>query len=126
MFHRLGICSNINCGGASTEAEKRAEKGGGRSKGGKEVIKENAKKRRKDYKEGGINQTAVPELNTPWRGRVSRTILHHLNVVLLVLPKMWWNKLDYIYKLLVCLEVCVHVCVWWGGGGGGGITHLFF
>ena len=50
------------CGGASTEAEKRAEKGRGRSK-------------------GGMNQTTVPELDTPWRGRVSRTILHHLNVL---------------------------------------------
>ena len=70
--------SNINCGGASTEAEKRAEKGRGRSKGGKE---DNTGKRGKDYKEGGINQTAVPELDTPWKGRVSRTILHHLNVL---------------------------------------------
>ena len=54
------------CGGASTEAEKRAEKGRGRSK-------------------GEINQTTVPELDTP----VSRicTILHHLNVALLVLPR---------------------------------------
>ena len=34
------------CGGASTEAEKRAEKGRGRSK-------------------GGINQTTVTELDTP-------------------------------------------------------------
>ena len=51
----------INGGGASTEAEKRAEKGRGRSKGGKEDI---IKKREKDYKEGGINQTAVPELDT--------------------------------------------------------------
>ena len=59
------------CGGVSTEAEKRAEKGRGRSKGGKKG---------KDYKEGGINQTTVPELDTPWRGRVSRTILRHLNV----------------------------------------------
>ena len=65
----------------STEAEKRAEKGTGRSKGGK---KKKGKKEGKDYKEGGINQTAVPELDTPWRGRVSRTILHHLNVALLV------------------------------------------
>ena len=56
------------CGGASTEAEKRAEKGRGRSK-------------------GGINQTTVPEFDTPQRGRVSRTILYHLNVASLILPK---------------------------------------
>ena len=62
----------------STEAEKRAEKGRGRSKGGKEE---------KEGKDWGINQTAVPELDTPWSGRVSRTILHHLNVALLVLPR---------------------------------------
>ena len=58
---------------------------------GKEVAKggekSNCKKREKrEYKEGGINQTAVPELHTPciWRGRVTCTILHHLNVALLI------------------------------------------
>ena len=72
------------CGGASTDAEKRAEKGRGRS------IKEEkrrGKKREKRLQRRGINQTAVPELDTPWRGRVLRTILYHLNVALLVLPR---------------------------------------
>ena len=43
---------------------------------GEEVKEEKrrGKKRGKDYKDGGINQTAVPELDTPWRGRVLSTI----------------------------------------------------
>ena len=41
------------------------------------------------YGNGGINQTTVLELDTPWMGRVSRTIIHHLSVAmaLLVLPR---------------------------------------
>ena len=72
----------FKCGRASTEAEKRAVKGRGRGK-----KKKRKKNEGKDYREGGINQTAVPELDIPWRGRVSCTILHHLNVALFVLPR---------------------------------------
>ena len=56
---------------------------------GEEVKEEKrrGKKEGKDYNEGGINQTAVPELDTPWSGRVLRTILYHLNVALLVLSR---------------------------------------
>ena len=42
-------------------------------------------------KEKRKNQTAVPELDTPWccfRGRVSCTIIHRLNEALLVLPRI--------------------------------------
>ena len=52
-------------------------------------------------------------------GRVSRTILHHLNVVLLVLPRRGGASLTIL--LFSGLELSACVCVL----GGGGITHPF-
>ena len=54
-------------------------------------------------------------------GRVSRTILHHLNVVLLVLPRRGGASLTIL--LFSGLELSACVCVL---GGGGLLTPFFY
>ena len=94
---------NINCGGASTEAEKRAEKGRGRSKGGKEDKKEG-----KDYKEG--EKIKLQYLNSTHHGGVEFT--YHFTSPACS-TKKWWSKLDISRpELSVCVcDIARHRCV---------------
>ena len=106
---------------AERAQEKLRRKGKGKGKGGKE--------------EGGERQTTVPELMhtaVALGVRVSCTIIHHLNVALLILPRITEGLIIIsvpelsIYWTQEYVEVCVCVCVWGGGGGGAHQNQEFY
>ena len=106
------------CGGVSTEAEKRAEKGRGRSIFTYQVEKRRKKKKRK--KEGKRRGNKSNYSDTP----CFTYHLHHLNVALLVLRKSGGASLTILYysglELSACVEVYACVCV------GGLFTPFFY
>ena len=97
--HRRNMFKH-KCGGASTEAEKRAEKGRGRVK--EELIK-------------------LHYLNSTHHRGVEFHVPFY--IIWMWLCSFWWSKLDYTFITVGLSFQHVCVCV---GGGGGLLTPFFY